>query len=277
MTSPKVPRAVRRAAAAARNADHRARDGHRRIDSGVTEEVMLRCARHVHAETGMQKPVPGRRRRAQLRRATAAFCARARSRTSGSSRRRAMPAGRWVSRSSSGISCSTSRDPARRVTRSTDRCSARDSLTTEIANIPGRRGRRLSPLSRPMTTLCRVRGRPDRGEKVVGWFQDRMEFGPRALGSRSIIGDARSAADAVGDEPEDQVPRVLPAVRPFGPARNASTNTSTCARGNRARTCYWSRRCSARKRMRIERSGTDPHRHRQAETAAFDDARDHPR
>ncbi len=29
-------------------------------------------------------------------------------------------------------------------------------------------------------------------EKVVGWMQGRMEFGPRALGSRSIIGDARS-------------------------------------------------------------------------------------
>jgi len=29
-------------------------------------------------------------------------------------------------------------------------------------------------------------------EKVVGWFQGRMEFGPRALGSRSIVGDARS-------------------------------------------------------------------------------------
>jgi carbamoyltransferase len=29
-------------------------------------------------------------------------------------------------------------------------------------------------------------------EKVVGWFNGRMEFGPRALGSRSIIGDARS-------------------------------------------------------------------------------------
>ena len=28
--------------------------------------------------------------------------------------------------------------------------------------------------------------------KVVGWFQGRMEFGPRALGSRSILGDARS-------------------------------------------------------------------------------------
>lgn len=29
-------------------------------------------------------------------------------------------------------------------------------------------------------------------EKVVGWHQGRMEFGPRALGARSIIGDARS-------------------------------------------------------------------------------------
>ncbi len=30
-------------------------------------------------------------------------------------------------------------------------------------------------------------------ENVVGWFQGRMEFGPRALGSRSIIGDPRSS------------------------------------------------------------------------------------
>ncbi len=30
--------------------------------------------------------------------------------------------------------------------------------------------------------------------KVIGWFQDRMEFGPRALGARSIIGDARDPA-----------------------------------------------------------------------------------
>ncbi len=29
-------------------------------------------------------------------------------------------------------------------------------------------------------------------EKVVGWFHGRMEFGPRALGARSIIGDPRS-------------------------------------------------------------------------------------
>jgi carbamoyltransferase len=30
------------------------------------------------------------------------------------------------------------------------------------------------------------------GENVIGWFQGRMEFGPRALGGRSIIGDPRS-------------------------------------------------------------------------------------
>jgi len=30
-------------------------------------------------------------------------------------------------------------------------------------------------------------------EKVIGWFCGRMEFGPRALGARSIIGDARSS------------------------------------------------------------------------------------
>lgn len=29
-------------------------------------------------------------------------------------------------------------------------------------------------------------------DNVIGWFQGKMEFGPRALGSRSIIGDARS-------------------------------------------------------------------------------------
>lgn len=31
-------------------------------------------------------------------------------------------------------------------------------------------------------------------EKVIGWFKGRMEFGPRALGNRSIIGDPRSPA-----------------------------------------------------------------------------------
>ena len=40
-------------------------------------------------------------------------------------------------------------------------------------------------------TLCQdVAGLLEEGQ-VIGWFQGRMEFGPRALGNRSIIGDAR--------------------------------------------------------------------------------------
>jgi carbamoyltransferase len=42
--------------------------------------------------------------------------------------------------------------------------------------------------------LCRRTAQWLAEEKVIGWVQDRMEFGPRALGSRSILGDARSPA-----------------------------------------------------------------------------------
>ena len=41
-------------------------------------------------------------------------------------------------------------------------------------------------------TLCDYVAQLLANEQVVGWFQGRMEFGPRALGSRSILGDARS-------------------------------------------------------------------------------------
>jgi carbamoyltransferase len=40
--------------------------------------------------------------------------------------------------------------------------------------------------------LCRMTAELLAAEKIVGWFQGRMEFGPRALGARSILGDARS-------------------------------------------------------------------------------------
>lgn len=42
--------------------------------------------------------------------------------------------------------------------------------------------------------LLRETAKEMAGEQVVGWFQGRMEFGPRALGCRSIIGDPRSVA-----------------------------------------------------------------------------------
>ena len=43
------------------------------------------------------------------------------------------------------------------------------------------------------TRLCREVAAILAREEVVGWMQGRMEFGPRALGGRSILGDARSA------------------------------------------------------------------------------------
>ncbi len=46
-------------------------------------------------------------------------------------------------------------------------------------------------VSRP-ADLCKKIAASIAEEKIVGWFQGRMEFGPRALGNRSIIGDARS-------------------------------------------------------------------------------------
>lgn len=44
------------------------------------------------------------------------------------------------------------------------------------------------------TALCEETAALVAAGKVVGWFQGRMEFGPRALGGRSILGDARDPA-----------------------------------------------------------------------------------
>ena len=52
-------------------------------------------------------------------------------------------------------------------------------------------------------------------EKVVGLFQGRMEFGPRALGGRSIIGDARSPAMQA---PMNLKIKYRESFRPFAPS-----------------------------------------------------------
>ncbi len=43
-------------------------------------------------------------------------------------------------------------------------------------------------------SICRETAKVLSEEKVVGWFQGRSEFGPRALGNRSIIADPRNPA-----------------------------------------------------------------------------------
>lgn len=61
-----------------------------------------------------------------------------------------------------------------------------DELTALLAT-PGVQGERIGPRDLP-TTVAQLLA----DEQVIGLVQGRMEFGPRALGGRSIIGDARS-------------------------------------------------------------------------------------
>ncbi len=51
--------------------------------------------------------------------------------------------------------------------------------------------------------------------RVIGWFQGRMEYGPRALGNRSIIGDARSP---VMQETINLKIKFRESFRPFAPS-----------------------------------------------------------
>ena len=72
------------------------------------------------------------------------------------------------------------------------RCSARRSRSTTVAHVPRRGRRELHDAIRTTTRCATAVAELMAQEKVVGWFQGRMEFGPRALGARSILGDARS-------------------------------------------------------------------------------------
>ena len=80
--------------------------------------------------------------------------------------------------------------------------------------------------------------------KVVGWFQGRMEFGPRALGARSILGDPRSPAMQATMNLKI---KFRESFRPFAPAvlrRAGRRVVRPRPAATRARTCSWSPRCA---------------------------------
>jgi carbamoyltransferase len=60
----------------------------------------------------------------------------------------------------------------------------------EIAKRLTAAGAKFTQLTREQTIEQTAQALAD--EKAVGWMQGRMEFGPRSLGARSILGDARS-------------------------------------------------------------------------------------
>jgi carbamoyltransferase len=63
--------------------------------------------------------------------------------------------------------------------------------------------------------LCRRTAREIAARKVVGWFQGRMEWGPRALGNRSILADPR--APEMKDILNERIKR-RESFRPFAPS-----------------------------------------------------------
>ena len=203
----------------------------------VTEEIMLRIGRDLHAANRDEEPRPGRRRGPELRRQRPAAARRAVRRhldPTGRRRRRRRARARpcssgtscWTSRRASARRRRAAREPARAAFQRTDEDS-RSSSTAGRARHTSAVRRSRTELLRATSPSCWPTG------KVVGWFQGRMEFGPRALGRAQHPRRPALAADAGDDEPEDQVPRELPPVRPGRAARTRRRLVRLAARAGK--------------------------------------------
>jgi carbamoyltransferase len=157
----------------------------------VTEEVVLRCARHLHARTGMKSLC--------MAGGVALNCV-----ANGRVLREGPFESIWIQPAAgdAGGALGTALfiwhqllDHERVVG---ERDSQQGSLlgpsftSSEIRTFLDRQGASYRTIE-DEDELCRIVAELIAAEKVIGWFQGRMEFGPRALGSRSIVGDARSS------------------------------------------------------------------------------------
>ena len=155
----------------------------------VTEEIMLRCVRHLHSRTGLSNLC--------LAGGVALNCV-----GNGRILREGPFENLWIQPAAGdaggalGVALyithqllGVDRDPQPTDTQQGSLLGAsfsendlRDFLNAH--NIVHEQFEEESPLLEAVTTAL------DEGQ-VIGWFQGAMEFGPRALGSRSILGDAR--------------------------------------------------------------------------------------
>jgi carbamoyltransferase len=155
----------------------------------VTEEIMLRSARHVHAETGMKNLC--------LAGGVALNCV-----GNGRILREGPFEQIWIQPAAgdAGGALGTALliwhqllDHPRTAKPADDQYASllgpeyEDSAIASFLDESGATYARIDDDS----ALCETVAAAIAEGKVVGWFQGRMEFGPRALGSRSIIGDAR--------------------------------------------------------------------------------------
>ena len=150
----------------------------------VLEEAGLQLATWLHAADRRAEPLPGRRRRAELRdeladRARVAV----RAGLGPAGRRRCRDVARGGARRLGRTGDRTRGDAARRAGGWSRRTSGR--RTTTSRSEAALDHARLT-YTRPADLAAAVADHLAQG-KVVGWFQGRMEFGPRALGARSIL------------------------------------------------------------------------------------------
>ena len=209
----------------------------------VTEDAMLRMARHVHRETG-EKTLCMAGGVALNCVGNGASCARDRSRTiwiqpaagdAGGALGAALVVWHQYLRQPP-----TPRAAGQRLSVGCDEglvSRARVHVRTRSSATSRASARRFAAWTTPQS--CREAARRLAEEKVVGWFQGRMEFGPRALGARSIIGDPRS--------PKMQSVMNLKikfreCFRPFAPSCCASASPTTSRWTATRRTCCSSRR-----------------------------------
>ena len=71
-----------------------------------------------------------------------------------------------------------------------DRNQISEVLDTYVEKI-NESGKSITEIS-DVNELCKITAKHISEGAIIGWFQGRMEFGPRALGCRSILGDPRS-------------------------------------------------------------------------------------
>ena len=186
-----VRRPVRPAAAHSGAAADPVPHGHRRLGAaGDRGDRAAHDARHCAARPASASCAWRAASRSTASR-TARSCATAVSTASGSSRRRATPAARSARRCAP-TTCSRINRAGR--TADSTACaaptSARASSRRELEQRLRASGARFSVVDDAGVIAQAADALV--AQKALGWFQGRMEFGPRALGARSILGDPRS-------------------------------------------------------------------------------------
>ena len=173
-----------------------------------------------------------------------------------------------------GIAMATRRAKSTATIRCAAPTSGPRSTTTRSRTRSIARALPIERLDEDETARSRRRERSPRARSSAG-STGAWSSGRARSAARSILGDAAQLADAVGDEPQDQVPRIVPAVR----ARRCCASASAITSSSIAPSPYMLLVAPVREELRapMTPSSDKPLRHREAQRAALDDPGGHAR